>query len=99
MSSLPSYYHDLSIEKCQWCFRQTNLIQKGKYCKHIICNKCIITDANCQSDCPLCWNDNITQFIDNNKICSGKKNIFTVDRQPEIVSIYLILIRRIIFHR
>jgi len=79
MNPLPSYYNS-SIEKCQLCYRQTDRVQKGKYCQHTICNKCIIKETNCQSDCPLCWNENIKQFTHINKICSGKKNIFTVDR-------------------
>ncbi len=61
-------------QKCEWCSRQTNCIQQKKNCPHIICDRCIITEPSCQSDCPYCWFKNVTQYLYDNKICSGKKN-------------------------
>lgn len=62
------------VKKCQWCLRQTDRIEKGKHCHDQLCDRCVIKDSNCQSNCPICWEKNICKYLNINRICSGKRN-------------------------
>ncbi len=68
-SDFPPYSR---MPKCQWCFRQSEHVQKRKNCPHTICDRCNIKDNSCKSDCPVCWEASIEQFLHVNRICSGK---------------------------
>lgn len=63
-----------SVNKCPWCSRQTDRIEKGRLCNDQLCDKCVIKDSHCQSNCPICWEKNILEYLKNNGICSGKKD-------------------------
>jgi len=65
-----------STEKCQWCFRQTNHIKQMKSCNDKICDRCIIKNTKCKSNCPVCWEKNISKFLIFNRICAGNIEIF-----------------------
>ncbi len=67
-----SYPPYASKIKCQWCSRQTERIKKRNACSHTVCDRCCMTETGCRSDCPLCWEKSITQFVHVNQICSGK---------------------------
>lgn len=80
--------HSMSKRVCQWCSQQVFDKQKPENCGHFICNKCVLNDRSCQSNCPCCWYLNSEQFIHDNKICAGKlienKNVSEDDQQFQI---------------
>ena len=70
-------------QKCEWCSRQSDEINNGKNCDHRLCKDCLIKHSQCRSDCPRCWEKNITRFLNDNRICAGKKFIL-LNRRREI---------------
>ncbi len=82
-----------STQQCEWCRRQSDRIEKGKTCSHKICDRCIIKERSCQSNCPLCWNKNIANFIRTNEICSGKRYTFQINQDLKKVKMNVSLIR------
>lgn len=64
---------------CEWCGESTVNNQLKTVCQHRICDRCIIRDKKCQSDCPMCWYVNGEQFIKSNKVCSGKSKVPIVE--------------------